>query len=346
MKISDFQKFRLFFVYSIVAGFIGVVVFILIENRDLQAAEYFGGFLMTFVPIFAIMLFQYFVASRHLVRLHGVFNLLLTSLVYFIIIIAVMLAVIFIFGLSPEYEAGRMEFYEVLAHPDTRTGILFLAITIIIVQFFLLVDSFLGRGMLVKLFLGMYHKPKESKRIFMFLDLVSSTKIAEKNGDIQFLSLLQDFFFDLNEAAAEHKGEIYKYVGDEAILVWKLEGKKKNQRCLDFYFRLKQIIEEKQNTYLKKYEWIPEFKAGVHCGTVVMGEIGREKKEITYMGDVINTAARIESLCNEYNEKLFLSGELVNSLGKSENYVFQLRESLCLRGKEKETKIYNVEKKS
>ncbi|MFP4365353.1 MAG: hypothetical protein ACLFR1_15935 [Spirochaetia bacterium] len=64
----------------------------------------------------------------------------------------------------------------------------------------------------------------------MFLDLTSSTAIAERIGHVQFLSLLRDFFMDVSEAVIAHGGEIYKYVGDEAIILWDREkGVKKQQ---------------------------------------------------------------------------------------------------------------------
>ena len=53
----------------------------------------------------------------------------------------------------------------------------------------------------------------EEKRIFMFLDLRSSTFIAEKLGHKLYSEFIQDCFLDL-EVVRRHKAEIYQYVGD------------------------------------------------------------------------------------------------------------------------------------
>ncbi len=342
MTTADRKKLNTALIYSLTAGCVGVIIFIMIENRSLSLGDIVGGFLMTFMPVLLIMLFQQRVSSRYLVRLHGVYYLLINSIVNFIILFLVMISVILLFDLSPDYESGKIGIDKVITHPDTLTGLVFLAITIVIIQFFVLIDSFLGRGMLIKLLFGIYHKPQKKDKIFMFLDVKSSTNLAEKTGDISFLALLQDFFFDLNEAAAEHNGEIYKYVGDEAIVVWNIDNPDKNIRCIDFFYSLKEKITARQNHYMKKYGVLPEFKAGVHCGRVVMGEIGMEKKEITYMGDVINTAARIESLCNEYNADLLVSEQVFESVDIKKKYHINKTAEVVLRGKEKSTTVFEI----
>jgi adenylate cyclase len=43
---------------------------------------------------------------------------------------------------------------------------------------------------------------------------------------------------------------------------------------------------------------------------VTTGEIGVLKKEIIFTGDVLNTAARIQGLCNQFNVDILISGDL------------------------------------
>ena len=59
------------------------------------------------------------------------------------------------------------------------------------------IDLKFGPGNLLNLLLGRFHKPQQDHRIFMFLDLKSSTAIAEKLGHIQFSQLIQHCFTDL-----------------------------------------------------------------------------------------------------------------------------------------------------
>ena len=75
-----------------------------------------------------------------------------------------------------------------------------------------------------------------------------------------------------------------------------------------------ETIERKRKQYQSKYGMVPEFKAGIHCGRVIVTTIGKQKKDIVYHGDVLNTTARIEKKCNELQVKLLVSADLLHYL--------------------------------
>jgi len=71
----------------------------------------------------------------------------------------------------------------------------------------------MGKGVLLNLFLGKYHEPRKEERIVMFLDLTSSTAIAEKLDLYEYSSFLKDFFYDIDEAINETKGLYFNLWG-------------------------------------------------------------------------------------------------------------------------------------
>ena len=72
-------------------------------------------------------------------------------------------------------------------------------------------------------------------------------------------------------------------------------------------------------------------------------EIGDIKKEIAYHGNTVNTAARIEDVCNVYNEKLLISKKLYDELIKeNSSYIYTKIAETQLRGKQGITEIYSV----
>ncbi|MFP4365354.1 MAG: adenylate/guanylate cyclase domain-containing protein [Spirochaetia bacterium] len=89
---------------------------------------------------------------------------------------------------------------------------------------------------------------------------------------------------------------------------------------------------------------MPEFKAGAHWGTVIIGEIGLEKKEITYLGDVINTTARIEGLCTSTKRAFVISESLFSLIDLPIGYRADRLGKATLRGKEEKILVYGVEK--
>ena len=203
------------------------------------------------------------------------------------------------------------------------------------------VNLMLGPGVLRKLIKGQFYTPREEERVFMFLDLKSSTEMAEKLGHIQYSQMIQDCFDDL-AIVTETRAEIYQYVGDEAVLTWPSEVGLTDQNCLHAYFKFKARIESRKEHYLRKYGQVPFFKAGMNLGKVTVAEVGRNKKEIAYHGDTINTAARIQGKCNELQTDLLISEQLKNALGKALSYATRHMGDIPLRGKTDHVAIYAV----
>ena len=202
----------------------------------------------------------------------------------------------------------------------------------------------LGQGNLGKLLTGKFYQPREEQRIFMFLDLQSSTQLAEKLGHINYSQLIQDCFNDLG-VVVEDGAEIYQYVGDEAVLTWKLKEGLSNESFIKAFFRFKERIRSRESYYQEKYGVVPFFKAGIHSGVVTVTEIGKYKKEIAYHGDPINTAARIQGKCNELGEELLISDVLKKHV-KGEHLALNTVGSILLRGKKSEIDIYAVKKET
>lgn len=181
---------------------------------------------------------------------------------------------------------------------------LFIVIGTLIV---LMVNDKYGPGVFPDYLMGRYFMPKQERRIFMFADIKNATGIAEQLGEQKYFNFLKDFFRDIAPAIIQTRGEVYQYVGDEIVLSWKMKWGLKNANALQCFFSMKEIIEYKKSRYLQKYEVYPEFKVGFHYGSVMVGEIGQIKRDIAFSGDVLNTASRIQSLCNELHVDILAS---------------------------------------
>jgi len=208
--------------------------------------------------------------------------------------------------------------------------------------FFIQLNKLLGPGVLLKFVSGRYHTPKIEQRVFMFLDLKSSTSIAETLGHHGYYSFLNDFIRDITDSVITTSAQIYQYVGDEIVLTWKTQKGIENSNCLHVFYSIQDRIEEVKEHYLSKYQTVPEFKAGAHCGEVISAEIGDLKKDIVYNGDVLNTTARIQGLCNQLNSPLLISSELSRLLHPSENFQTHSMGSIQVRGKSEPMELISV----
>ena len=221
---------------------------------------------------------------------------------------------------------------------DSAIIVIFLFILISLLQ----IRRLHSQGNLTKFILGVYHKPKETDRIFLFLDLKSSTSIAEKLGNIEYSNFLIDYFYDITDAVLMADAEIYQYVGDEIILTWPLSKGIDDAKSINCFFDIKNSIGLLKDKYLTRYGVYPEFKAGLHGGKVVATWIGDIKKEIVYHGDVLNTASRLESECNRYNESLLISEFILNNVELPKYLEAEFKDELQLRGKKNKIKIYSL----
>ena len=234
------------------------------------------------------------------------------------------------------------EFYASLHSIKQLYFIIYSLIIFSVYIFFMQISRLLGEGVLFKFLFGKYNKPVEEDRIFMFLDIKSSTTIAEKIGHVKFYSLLNSFFHQITEPVITTKAKIYQYVGDEVVFTWKTEQGIQDVNCLRLFFLIKKKVDENRENYMREYGVVPQFKAGVHFGKVIVGQIGDLKREIVYNGDVLNTTSRIQDLCNKYNHELLISRRLLSRLKLTSEYEQEYLGKVKLRGKEKDIHIYGV----
>ena len=116
----------------------------------------------------------------------------------------------------------------------------------VIIVFFRQLDRIFGPGVLLRYLLGRYHRPRREARIFMFLDIKSSTSLAEQLGHEAYLAFINEFFRDISGPVLDNGGEIYEYVGDEVVLTWKEERGIKDANCIRVFFDIDSVIEKKR----------------------------------------------------------------------------------------------------
>ena len=174
----------------------------------------------------------------------------------------------------------------------------------------------IGPGTFGNLLLGRYHKPVREERAFLFIDLVGSTRFAERHGDLRVQEYLGRFFGRLARPVRRFGGKIDDYVGDMAIVSWPATDRALADaapvRCV---FAILDDIAAAEAEWRGDFQELPTFRAALHSGPVVTAEIGLERHKITYFGDVMNATARLESLCKALGEQVLASRELMARIG-------------------------------
>jgi adenylate cyclase len=265
----------------------------------------------------------------------------LTKLIGIVIIIAI-LAVLFIFKMMIIKGVG---FQSVINHWGERefTGPLITAFVVAItVSTYFQIEKLVGKNMLINYLKGRYRRPKKEIRVFLFLDLKSSTTLSEKLGNDVYYSFLNDAIYEMSEAIIQTKAEIYQYVGDEIVFTWPLEKGITNNNCLRLCEQIFIRLEKKKSYFQKTYGYQPKFKAALHAGIVLAAEIGHIKKDIVYSGDVLNVTSRMESLCNELDADIIISKSLFNLLDKKHEIIYEDLGAVILKGKDEKMELIKI----
>jgi adenylate cyclase len=220
--------------------------------------------------------------------------------------------------------------------------LLIITVTSLVFIFFLQIRRLHNPGDLRKYVSGKYHVPEEIDKIFLFIDLKSSTATAERLGNLVYSSFLIDYYNDMTIGILMSKAEIYQYVGDEIILTWSLPDGIKHSRCINCFFDIRNTMELRKEKYLQKYGVYPQFKAALHAGKVSVTWIGGIKKEIVYHGDVINTTSRILGECNKYNQTLLISEHLLQKVELPDYLKSAFISELQLKGRLEKIKVFGL----
>ena len=206
------------------------------------------------------------------------------------------------------------------------------------------VNSLLGQNVLINFITGRYYAPRVESRVFLLIDMQGSTGFAERLGPLAFHRLVKCFIDDLTQPIVAARGEIHRYVGDELIATWKLDEGTADGRCIAACFAAIDQLARRADNYRRDFGAAVAVRAGLHCGPVVTGEMGSVKREIVFLGDTVNTAARIQELCRETGDRVLASADLIGRLELPRGIAKRPLGDLRLRGKGADLALYALTK--
>jgi len=218
----------------------------------------------------------------------------------------------------------------------------FFVVLVVLVNFVRQMNRLIGPNVLGYFATGTYHRPTAEERIFLFLDLEGSTRLAERLGSARYFELLRRFVDDLTDPVLEAEGEIYQYAGDEVVITWPLARGVRAANCVRCFFAIRETVERGAEGYRYEFGVVPHFRGGLHGGLVTAGELGDVRLEIVFVGDILNTAARLEEHAKRSKLDLVVSGALLDRLTLPSGIEATHCGDLALRGKDTPVAAYGL----
>jgi adenylate cyclase len=334
-SLSTLQRLRLLALLVVASAVAGAIYSVLRTPPDtspvIQALS--GATIGAAISSCSVAFEQFWAGSlfeRDGRRLPLVTAMVFRTLVYGVAIMAALLVIPWVFlGRDPS-----------LFRPGIGGDILFSIAASFIFVSLMSVVQLIGPGVLASLLAGRYYRPREEERIVLFLDLVGSTGIAERIGNVGFHAMLSETFTRLSRVVTDHGGEVYRYAGDAMIATWPLGTPQENGEALRCVFACGEALSAAAPGFRERYGEVPAFRAGLNAGPLVAGEIGGFKREIALLGDTMNTAARIEQACRDAGHALLVSKPLLERAAMPDDIVATSIGKHLLRGKSEDIELF------
>lgn len=111
-------------------------------------------------------------------------------------------------------------------------------------------------------------------------------------------------------------------------------------------FIARDFIAANGEQYRTTFGVVPGFRATLHCGEIVAGEIGDLRREIAYVGDTLNVAARLLDAAKSTGRDVLVTADLLKSVALPPDLRAEPLPTLAIRGRNAPLEIFALERNS
>jgi len=154
--------------------------------------------------------------------------------------------------------------------------------------------------------------------------------------------LFNEYLEKISPVIKEHNGFVSKFLSGGFMALFPESELDAVQTALEIIKCSEEINQQNSD----KNNIIP--RIGIHYGKMIIGTIGEENRlDDTVISDTVNTASRIESVCEKLDKKIIISHSLQERLGENHKENFRLNEleSIAVKGKQKPLQLYEIVEK-
>jgi adenylate cyclase len=163
-----------------------------------------------------------------------------------------------------------------------------------------------------------YQRSEERTVAVLFADLRGFTLLAESRLPYDVVFVLNRYREEMAHAIEGAGGVVNEFVGDGVMALFGLDSEVEAgcRQAMAAARGMLDRLEHLNRTLAAELGEPLRIGIGIHAGPVILGEMGYANlKGITVVGDVVNTASRLEEMTKRFGAKVVVSGDAASHVG-------------------------------
>ena len=165
---------------------------------------------------------------------------------------------------------------------------------------------------------------QEREIAVLFADLRGFTRLAEHKLPFDVVFILNRYFEAMGREVEAAGGHVDKFIGDGVMALFGATpgrttpavARASARAALDAARRMSLGLRDLNTSLAHELERPLRLGIGIHVGPVILGELGYGRATgLTAIGDTVNLASRLESLCKPYGAELVMSAQAAEIAG-------------------------------
>jgi len=176
----------------------------------------------------------------------------------------------------------------------------------------------------------------------LVVDIRNYTALTEAIPDVDLSRIIGKWFQEAKIVIEKNGGIINKFIGDAIMAYWqkdKTPGDKKYVsnpiRAAIELMHLAKLFHQQLTATFPEHSF--HIGCGIHSGRAISGKMG---SSLDFIGDCVNVAFRLESLCKELNRPLVVSDEVKKAVEK--DFEYEDLGAQKVKGKSQDIQVFAV----
>ena len=155
----------------------------------------------------------------------------------------------------------------------------------------------------------------------LFADVQGFSGRAEHMPPAELGAMMNLIFSHLTDVVRDHRGTLDKYIGDSVMAFWgaPLDEPEHARQAVNAALAMQARLPALHDA-MAAQGWPPiQVNIGINTGSMVVGDMGSvHRRAYTVMGDAVNLAARLQTLCSEHELGVVIGDTTHQALGDTQ----------------------------